>query len=258
MESFIFNDFKRRIIEGDVPLTDTWTLFPVNKSFTADFDDKLEYVKSANDFRLFFNAEHKDEAYNFQKYKTKMAMEDYIYQKLENTDLKSKPFFVTEENFAHFLSIFPGQEHLRDLFFKTHTENEITTFYNFAREDHREKEVVNGVIKEKIVLRGFYYVNTAEELKWCAEKVNGTIYDNKINIVLGDNIGVNKENFTIDSLTQYSTDSTDFKIINFSIGSNPAQPFEGVFYGNGFKFVNLILDCENDVNGILDMLVQKA
>lgn len=250
MESFIFNDFKRRIVEGDVPLTDTWTLFPVNKSFTADFDGKLEYVKSANDFSLFFYADHKDEAYNFQKYKTKMAMEDYVYQKLENTDLKSKPFFVTEENFAHFLTIFPGQEHLKDLFFKTHTENGITTFYNFAREDHREKEVINGVIQDKIVLRGFYYVNTAEELKWCAEKVNGTIYDNKINIVLGDNIGVNKEDFTIDSLTQYSTDSNDFKIINFSVGSNPAQPFEGVFYGNGFKFVNLILDCENDVNGI--------
>lgn len=53
MESFIFNDFKRRIVEGEVPLEDTWTLFPVNKSFTAEFDDKLEYVKTDNDLVCF-------------------------------------------------------------------------------------------------------------------------------------------------------------------------------------------------------------
>ena len=58
MESFIFNDFKRRIIEGEVPLSDTWTLFPVNKSFTAEFDGKLEYIKSSNDLKLFYQTNH--------------------------------------------------------------------------------------------------------------------------------------------------------------------------------------------------------
>jgi len=249
MESFIFNDFKRRIIEGEVPLSDTWTLFPVNKSFTAEFDGKLEYIKSSSDLKLFYQANHKDEIYDFDNFKTNMFLENYIYQKLETTDLKSKPFFVTEENFEYFLTIFPGQEHLKELFFSANEDR--TIFYNFTRPDHTVKEAVGDNIVDKVVFRGFYYVNTAEELKWCAEKVNGTIYDNKINIVLGDNIGVNKQDFTIDSIANTSIDNnSDFKIINFSIGSNPAQPFEGVFYGNGFKFVNIVLDCQEDVNGI--------
>ena len=113
MESFIFNDFKRRIVEGEVPLEDTWKLFPVNKSFTAEFDDKLEYVKTDNDLSLFYRANHKDKSYNFDDFKTKMFLENYVYQKLETTDLKSKPFFVTEENFEYFLTIFPGQDHLK-------------------------------------------------------------------------------------------------------------------------------------------------
>ena len=117
MESFIFNDFKRRIVEGEVPLEDTWKLFPVNKSFTAEFDDKLEYVKTDNDLSLFYRTNHKDKSYNFDDFKTKMFLENYVYQKLETTDLKSKPFFVTEENFEYFLTIFPGQDHLKELFF---------------------------------------------------------------------------------------------------------------------------------------------
>ena len=250
MESFIFNDFKRRIVEGEVPLEDTWKLFPVNKSFTAEFDDKLEYVKTDNDLSLFYRTNHKDKSYNFDDFKTKMFLENYVYQKLETTDLKSKPFFVTEENFEYFLTIFPGQEHLKELFFNA--DKERTVFYNFTRPDHTVKEADGDNIVDRVVFRGFYYVNTAEELKWCAEKVNGTIYDNKINIVLGDNIGVNKEDFTINSIDPITSidNNPDFKIINFSIGSNPAQPFEGVFYGNGFKFVNIVLDCQEDVNGI--------
>lgn len=250
MESFIFNDFKRRIVEGEVPLEDTWKLFPVNKSFTAEFDDKLEYVKTDNDLSLFYRTNHKDKSYNFDDFKTKMFLENYVYQKLETTDLKSKPFFVTEENFEHFLTIFPGQEHLKELFFSANKER--TVFYNFTRPDHTVKEADGDNIVDRVVFRGFYYVNTAEELKWCAEKVNGTIYDNKINIVLGDNIGVNKKDFTINSIDPDTSidNNPDFKIINFSIGSNPAQPFEGVFYGNGFKFVNIVLDCQEDVNGI--------
>ena len=41
MSSFVFNDFKKRYLEGNVPSADTWTFIPVADSFkqTFEFDD---------------------------------------------------------------------------------------------------------------------------------------------------------------------------------------------------------------------------
>lgn len=244
MESFIFNDFKKRLIEGEVPKDDIWTLSPVNTKFVNEYQKDIKYIKNKADLELLYYTHYSGEeevpAYDFDFYKTKMFMNTYKYEKLQNTDVKSKPFFVTTDNFDVFLTQFPGQGHLRDLFFKPGEE--------FYREDHVDIGIDKDGNKERAkVPRGFYYVNTSEELLWCADKVNGKVYNNTINIVLGDNIGTVDKNITIDNIQE---NYFKFKRINFSIGSNPEQPYEGVFFGNGFKFVNLIIECNNNANGI--------
>ena len=245
MESFIFNNFKKRLMEGEVNENESWIFYPVNKSFVNDFEDKIKYIKSTNDFRLFLPEDKTDGADFFDTYKTRMYSQTYRYTKMGDTDIKSKPYFVTSAGFDLFLEKFPGQEHLKDLFF--------TPGINFYRVDHYDEKIDTTTNQpyQSPVPRGFYYVNTTEELAWCADQVNNINGDNTINIVLGDNIGVKAENVTVDSLT---ANPTIFKTVRTSIGSNPAQPYEGIFYGNGFKFVNLILNCDKDVNGIFGYL----
>ncbi|MBO7526622.1 MAG: hypothetical protein J6T74_01845, partial [Clostridia bacterium] len=53
MSSFIFNDFKKRYLNGEVPSADNWTFIPVTDTFKKhfEFDDiKLEQYRSLSDF----------------------------------------------------------------------------------------------------------------------------------------------------------------------------------------------------------------
>ena len=54
MSSFVFNDFKKRYLEGNVPSADTWTFIPVADSFkqTVEFDDiRLDHYRAIMDFK---------------------------------------------------------------------------------------------------------------------------------------------------------------------------------------------------------------
>lgn len=240
MESFIFNNFKKRLVDGDVPASDTWTFYPVNKKFTEDYADTLRYIKNSSDlFALNPSA-------TFNDYKSEFIKQDYLYKKMFDTDIKQEPIFVTQDSFKFFSENITGQTHLSALFF------ELTG--KFWREDHKEDVMDNGVITQRSVPKGFYYIRTSEELAWCADKVNNTTFDNTINIVLGDNIGVYHEGLTIDSYNDVDKREQFFKRINYCIGSNPAQPYEGIFFGNGFKFINTKLECNNETNGIFGYL----
>ena len=249
MESFIFNNFKNRLMNGDVNAKENWFFYPVNKSFVNDFEDKIKYIKHTNDFRLFLPDDKEDSSNFFDYYKTKMYSQTYRYTKMGDTDLKSKPYFVTSDGFEAFLTRFPGQDHLKDLFF--------TPGINFYRPDHTIEKLdqTTGEVIYEVIPRGFYYVNTVEELAWCADQVNNATGNNTINIVLGDNIGTYKAGVTLADL---ENNPTLFKTIRYTIGANPSQPYEGVFYGNGFKFVNLIINCDKDVNGIFGYIGQNG
>ena len=61
MSSFVFNDFKRRYINGEVPSADNWTFIPVNESFKTDFefnDIRLDHYRSLSDFRDVSNSKN--------------------------------------------------------------------------------------------------------------------------------------------------------------------------------------------------------
>ena len=237
MQSFVFNSFKNRLMKGEVSGEDTWRLQPVNSKFVEDYEDILNYVRNYTDL-IYLNPNYKTLGYdnivqNFNNlYLPDIYPVNYQYTTMKDVDIATEPQFVTEDNYLNFVEANPNENdgHLSEKFFNPDGE--------FYKSDTTKQEIVDGVTTTVPVARGFYYVKTKEELKWCADKVNGANYNNKINIVLGDNIG--KENTPID--------------IDFSIGENPEHPFEGVFYGNGFKFIDIRLICRNNVNGIIGYL----
>lgn len=237
MESFVFNSFKQRMLNGELSGNDVWTLQPVKKAFTEDYEDNLKYIRNETDL-YYLNPSFNELGYvgiedSFKdRYFTKMHPVHYNYTVMQNTDVAKQPEFVTKYNIVDFLASNPDEagreKNLNYLFFDADGE-----FYRPSDETELDSEGNDVSIPE-----GFYYVRTKEELRWCANLVNSEAYNNKINIVLGDNIGVESNQTTL----------------NFIIGENPNRPFEGIFYGNGYKFINIELVCDKPVNGIIGYL----
>lgn len=252
MESFVFNSFKERLVSGDIALEDTWHHYPVNREFTASYGDDMKYFRSSADFIMYDMAHNPDtssyfwpnagyeanptELFNdwYGYYGTRVIKTDYYYTPMTEVDSPMKPEFVTLAAWENF-SNKKDNSYLKDLFFK-----EDGKFY-------RESGMTD--IEGKQIPRGFYYVTTKEELLWCANKVNGSVYDNTINIVLGDNIGgfIRENPANNETVEEYSK-------INFSIGSNPAHPYEGIFFGNGYGFEFVELICQSSIGGIVGYL----
>ena len=251
MESFVFNSFKERFVSGDIALEDTWHHYPVNRGFTASYGDDMKYFRSSADFIMYDMAHNPSTSSYFRQivyeanptelfndwygyYGTRVIKTDYYYTPMTEVDSPMKPEFVTLAAWESF----SNKEHnayLKELFF-----NPSSIFY-------RESGMTD--IEGNQIPRGFYYVTTKEELLWCANKVNGSVYDNTINIVLGDNIGgfISKNPEDSENPEKYSK-------INFSIGSNPAHPYEGIFFGNGYGFEYVELVCQDNVGGIVGYL----
>lgn len=224
------------MINGELSGNDVWTLQPVKKAFTEDYEDNLKYIRNETDL-YYLNPSFNELGYlgvtnSFKdKYFTVMNPVHYNYSIMQNTDIAKQPEYVTKDNFDDFIAnnSEEGNRILKDLFF----DEENGKFYRPSDETELDP---NG--NPVPIPLGFYYVRTKEELRWCANLVNGEAYNNKINIVLGDNIGVEKTQTTL----------------NFIIGENPNRPFEGIFYGNGYKFNNIELICDKQVNGIVGYL----
>lgn len=244
MESFVFNSFKTRLMNGEVELSGSfWKHYPVNKKFVENYEDDIRSLSSTSAFIMYDLAKNQASDYYgktgtndtslfndwYNYYGTKINMVEYVYKPMGDTDVAMKPEFVTKAGWNSF-SDKDRCPYLKKLFFPDKPDPDPNR-KDFYRDTGDIDEYGNPIP------RGFYYVTTKEHLLWCAEKVNNTSYDNEINIVLGDNIGYD-----------------DISVIKTPIGINPAHPFNGVFFGNGFGFVNVELQCNNDVNGIIGYL----
>ena len=192
MESFVFNSFKTRLMNGEVELSGSfWKHYPVNKKFVENYEDDIRSLSSTSAFIMYDLAKNQASDYYgktgtndtslfndwYNYYGTKINMVEYVYKPMGDTDVAMKPEFVTKAGWNSF-SDKDRCPYLKKLFFP-----EVPTGKDFYHD--------TGDIDEygDPIPRGFYYVTTKEHLLWCAEKVNNTSYDNEINIVLGDNIG---------------------------------------------------------------------
>lgn len=222
MSSFIFNEFKKRYLNGEVKNEGAkWTFTPVKKDFIDKLNSeniKPEQFKTKKSIESFL--ENKG---GYNKLVSDLYQVEYEYSKLVEAKYSNKPAYITPENFAEFAKANPKEMNLWNFFF---TVGQADSYF-----------AGRG---------GFYYVKTKEELKWCANRVNGDNddgersdnFNNHINIVLGDDIG-EKEGKTE---------------INFCIGRYPDRPFEGLLFGNGYVFQNIRFIVNKDVNGIVGHL----
>ena len=216
--------------------------FLVNKNFGEDLAEILPSLGSRTQVERYIFATDPTVATKgnaLKKYITECTPVRYTYKVSNSTLTAERPSYVDLDNWEEFEAKYPGQINLYLLFLD---KNGV-----FHREyDTDELDATGNVIKKT---RGFYYVETMEELKWCADKVNGMIngsrseiYNNFINIVLGDNLGYGK------------AEEGSYKYIDFCIGNSIDRPFEGIFYGNGYIIQNIALECKGNSNGIIGYL----
>ena len=99
MDSFVFNNFKYRLINGDVPNKDTWQFWPVNTKFVDDFEENLRYFKTSADFSAFcpqyvFEEWQKNKTTwkkQWENYQATVFPTKYNYVAMQETDTPSEP-----------------------------------------------------------------------------------------------------------------------------------------------------------------------
>lgn len=244
MDSFIFNNFKKRFLMGEVPPEDTWKFTFVNSKF-----EKYENVSSFKDQNDFITVSGVNA---FENACTEIKPVDVKYTALAEVDVNystMKPMFINTKNWEEFEKQYHvyivntdanGVESAR-----LYNGQDLYTLFFGLDSDGNKK----GLFSK---FDGFYWVRTKEELAWCADHVNGEIngnkigsFNNKIAIVLGDDIGIEQMNDAYKASTVK---------ISSCIGKYPDRMFEGLLFGNGFGIKNINLVCNNDTNGIVGYL----
>ena len=230
MSSFVFNKFKDRLMNGEVPSADTWTLIPVSEEFKNKFefnDVRLDHYRSLSDFKDVSDRKyegkvfdyvgteigeiHKGQVRNVDVSATDFSLKGtglmdgcritHTWTKVEDDeDFKNKPMFITKENYTDFL-----------------------VFYS---DTIKGNEHINEYLESKF--GGFYFIRSKEELEWFA---NRSLNNNRIIGVIGDSID---------------------GVIAKPIGTEEV-PFNGILDGNYFSF-DITIKAENTDNGIVGVL----
>lgn len=163
--SVVFNSFKDRFVNGQVPKEDTWTFVPVNKEFTANFgngDYQVEQFRSVEDFQR-----HNSSAWDASKFQG--IRTDYEWFKPHETTGTSKPMFITS-----------GVYNIDG------SQISASNWDDFKTTDFYKDVSGNSAINDYLASGGFYYILKKDELRWFADRVNSG--NNRIIGVLGDGI----------------------------------------------------------------------
>lgn len=228
MSSFVFNDFKRRYLNGEVPSADNWTFIPVNDTFKTEFEFKnirLDHYRSLSDFRDVSNSRNSSALFTYTgtEQNNGKGKADFVnisgsdfrlngstlYQGvpitykwtkvIDDEEFNNKPIFVTMENYENF-----------------------TSFYSASISG-------NAYINDYLNRGGFYYIRSKDELEWFADRSN---YNNTIIGVIGDNLE---------------------GVINKPIGANEDKPFNGILDGNYYTF-DISIKAQGTDNGVVGVL----
>ena len=227
MSSFIFNDFKKRFLNGEVPSADNWTFIPVTDRFKNhfEFDEiKLEQYRSLSDFNdvslakrgtyLTYTGNEKEISKNKERYvdvlndNFRLLGTDLINgvpltfrwtKVIDDAEFNNKPMFVTKDN--------------------------IDRFNNYYSDSVKN----NPYIETYLAQGGFYYIHSKDELEWFSNHVEK---NNLIIGVIGDTI-----------------EGTISKPIGTEL-----HPFNGTLDGNYYTFKNISIKAQTTDNGIVGVL----
>lgn len=166
MASVVFNPFKQRFINGEVPSADTWNFIPVNRKFKKEFAEsseyKLEQLRDINDFKMVNSS----------------AWDDSLFQGMRRDLTWFKPVQTSGEQVPMFITSGASDENGNVL----KTDN----WSKFKETEYFKDVSANNHIQDYLEDGGFYYLRSKEELRWFANHVNTE--NNCVNGVLGDSI----------------------------------------------------------------------
>ena len=226
--NFVFNEFKRRFLNGEVPSADTWTYIPVSDTFKAQLENNgcpLEQYRTIYDIKEVSDKKYNGALFNFTGAKTE-------------TDGLGKSTYVdiTDANFKiHGTGLVDGKQ-LTHIWSKVIDDESFTEKPMFITEDNYEaftttylNSIKDNPHIEEYLKSGFYFIRSHEELKWFANrsKTNSTIIG-----VIGDSIE---------------------GVIDTPIGPDEKYPFNGILDGNYFS-LDITIKAKNIDNGIVGVL----
>ena len=158
MNSFVFNSFKERFLNGNVPSADKWSFIPMNNSFETNF--------SSNEFKLEqFRTMHDLTAYNpsaFNESKLLFTPIKIDWSTITITEEQQKPMYIIS-----------GEE--------VNNYDELKQKDEYWNEMKAYESTLDTYAKN-----GFYILRNKEELNWFANTVNEG--NNGITGVLVDDI----------------------------------------------------------------------
>lgn len=162
--SFVFNSFKQRFLNGQVPSADTWRFIPVNRTFQENFgqdDFALEQYRSLSDFYAHNSSAMTNAFFGG-------ISSDLAWRKVLDSDTINKPMFIT--------SGVKGDDGYE----------EESNWESFTATEYYDTVSANSSISSYLESGGFYYIRTKDELKWFGDRANTG--NNRIIGVLGDGI----------------------------------------------------------------------
>lgn len=165
MSSVVFNSFKQRYLNGEVPHDDVWKFIPVNKLFTQKFGQDefpLEQYRDLNDF-------YKHDSSAMDNSYFEGIRRDIFWYKPADTDEIHKPMFITSGSLGE-----KGKYDKR------------SNWEDFQQTVYMQDISSNSSISSYLASGGFYYIRTKDELRWFAARANTG--NNRIIGVLGDGI----------------------------------------------------------------------
>lgn len=165
MSSVVFNSFKQRYLNGEVPHDDVWKFIPVNKLFTQKFGQDefpLEQYRDLNDF-------YKHDSSAMDNSYFEGIRRDIFWYKPADTDTIHKPMFITSGSLGE-----KGKYDKR------------SNWEDFQQTVYMKDISSNSSISSYLASGGFYYIRTKDELRWFAARANTG--NNRIIGVLGDGI----------------------------------------------------------------------
>ena len=232
MSSFIFNDFKKRYLNGEVPSADSWTFIPVADSFKEhfEFDDiRLDHYRSLSDFSdVSFKKNLNYFSYTGKSLGSKrVGHERYVDVLGENFKLGGNDLLLGQKLHYTWTKVEDDESFTNKPMYIT--KDNWNSFYNFFGATVSG----NNRIENEYLQSGFYYIRSKDELEWFADHVN---QNNKIIGVIGDNIQ---------------------GVISKPIGYDEKHPFEGILDGNSFEF-DVTIKAQYTDNGIVGVLGKEG
>lgn len=220
MDSFIFNDYTKRLLNGEVNSSQVWNFLPVNRKFV----ETLENCSSMN-YKQFRNTS------DIGCYSADGLTEHrktFLYNSINDTysvspfyDVVSSMGGLVEATYSKITYTKASDTFNKPLYIdSTVSDDDLERTYGIILNDEHKKYKDNG----------FYYVIKASELNWLADRCEK---NNTFNICLGDNIF--EENL-IKPIGSYE------------------HPYQGTFDGCGYVFSSCNISVDKELNGVIGVL----